>query len=270
MTPTAPSVPNAQPPTVNVSTPGEGWNGQSSSDQGSGPFSLIVSQSGSQFTGTIGMIGHSGVVAGTVSGNTITFNFSQIGSQTQPCGALNGNATVTSANTMTSSPNTTNAMTGTFSGTDCAGKAITNGTFTGSLTTINSATRFPIAGTWKSFVPSALGGGTWTWTVAQNGDVNGGNLSGAVTLSPDPLNLGVGAITGTYNSVFPGPPNWSSAVTTVSFAGACPATVNITWGDLSSNLSPLSPDGLQLTATTFSGSTCNGQVPAFKPNLKRQ
>ena len=271
MTPTAPSVPNAQPPTVNVSTPGEGWNGQSSSDQGSGPFSLIVTQAGSQFTGTIGMIGHSGVVAGTVSGNTVTFNFSQIGNQTQPCGALSATAVVTSVNTMTSVPNTTNSMTGTFSGTDCAGKSITNGTFTGALTTNNSATRFPFAGTWKGGVPPALGGGAWTWTIAQSGDINSGTLGGTVTISPDPLNFGVGAITGTFNNVFPGPPNWGSAVTTVSFAGACPATLNITWGNLTSMmLSPFSPDGLQLIATTFSGSSCSGSIPGFKPDLKRQ
>jgi hypothetical protein len=272
MTPTAPSVPNLQPATVNISTIGNaGWSGQSSSDQGSGGFALSVTQSGSQLTGTINAIGHSGLVAGTISGNMFAFNFSQTGNQTQPCGALSGTATVTSVNTMTSSgSNTTNSMTGTFSGKDCAGNSVTNGTFTAAYDmTFNSATRFPIAGTWKAPAPPPLGGGSWTWTLAQNGDINSGNLSGSVTFSPDTLNLGVGTITGTVTNVYPGPPQWTFAATSVSFTGTCPATLTITWGDVAANAPALSPDGLHLTGS-LSGSTCNGSLATFTINLARQ
>src|SRR5262249_7312670 len=162
--------------------------------------------------------------------------------------------------------------TGTFSGKDCTGTAITNGTFTGTYAmTVDSATRFPMAGTWTAFLPSTFGGGSWTWTIAQGGDVNGGALSGSLAVSSDnTLHLGTGTITGTLTNVFPGAPSWSSAVTTVSFTGACPATLTFTWGDLSSNSAALSGDGLTLVAVNFSGSTCNGPVPTFKPSLKRQ
>lgn len=266
--PTAPSVPNAQPPTVNISTMGNaGWDGQSSSDQGNGGFILEVSQSGSQLTGTINAIGHSGLFAGTVSGNTITFNFGQTGNQTQSCGALSGTATVSSTNTMTSSgPNTTNSMTGTFSGKDCAGNSITNGTFTGSpVMTIDSATRFPLAGTWTKFLPPTLGGGTWTWILAQDGDVNGGNLTGSVTFANgNTLGLGAGTVTGTFTNTFPGPPQAVSAVTTVSFTGACPATLTLNWAYSGQ-------DGLQLSATSLSGSSCNGPFDqTLKPGLTRK
>lgn len=279
MTPTAPSVPNAQAPAVNVSTTGNaGWSGQSSSDQGSGGFALQVSQSGSQFTGSIGMIGHSGVVAGTVSGNTITFNFSQTGNQTQPCGTLTGTATVSSANTMTSSgSNTTNSITGTFSGTDCTGKSITNGTFTGSYDeTVFSATRFPVAGTWKGSLPPAFGGGTWTWTLAQNGDVNGGNLTGSVTFgNGNTLNLGPGTVTGTVTNIFPGPPQAMTAATSVSFTGPCPATLTVSWAfsgwSPGPNINVGGQSGLQLLAASLSGSSCNGDFPqGFRPGLDRQ
>jgi len=268
MTPTAPSVPNLQPATVNISTIGNaGWSGQSSSDQGSGGFALSVTQSGSQLTGTINAIGHSGLVAGTISGNMFAFNFSQTGDHTQPCGALSGTATVTSVNTMTSSgSNTTNSMTGTFSGKDCAGNSVTNGTFTAAYDMIfNSATRFPIAGTWANFLPPTLGGGTWTWILAQDGDVNGGNLTGSVTFANgNTLGLGAGTVTGTVTNTFPGPPQQVSAVTTVSFTGACPATLTLNWAFSGQ-------DGLHLNATSLSGSSCNGPFDqTLKPGLKRQ
>jgi hypothetical protein len=281
--PTAPSVSGAQPASVNVGggpqTPVQ-WNGTASDDQaGSGTVELGLQQIGSQVTGSlyVQVLGHSGPISGTVSGNTLTFNFS-VGNSGQGCGdAISGTATVISSNTMTPRPNTMNTMTGTFSGKDCTGNPVTNGAFTVSLQdpTLQdqtaSATRFPVAGTWKSPLPPALGGGSWTWTLAQAGDVNGGALTGSVTISADnTLNLGAGTVTGTFANVFPGPPEWVSAVTNVSFAGACPATLTITWGDLTSRLSALSPDGLHLIAATFSGSNCNGPFGPLKPSLTRQ
>jgi hypothetical protein len=282
--PTAPSVPVAQPATVNVGgvgTQSVPWVGHASDDQGgSGTIQLGLQQTGTQVTGSlfVEVLGHSGPFTGTVSGNTISFNFSVGGDFGKGCGdAISGTATVSSANTLTPRPNTMNTMTGTFSGKDCAGGPVTNGTFTASLQDPSlqdqslSATRFPVAGTWKGLLPPPLGGGSWTWTLAQDGDVNGGNLRGSVTVSPDnTLNLGIGAVTGTFSNAFPGPPEWISAVTNVSFAGACPATLTINWGDLTSRLSGLSQDGLRLTSTSFSGSNCNGALATFKPVLTRQ
>lgn len=276
--PTAPSVPAAQPPTVNVSTIAPaGWNGQSSADQvGSSGFGLTVTQTGAQFTGSIGMLGHSGSVAGTVSGNTISFNFTQTGNQSQQCGSLSGTATVSSTNTMTSSgSNTTNSMSGTFSGKDCAGNPITNGTFSGSPVMVYlSATRFPVTGTWTGFLPPQLGGGTWTWVLAQGGDVSGGNVTGSVTFGTgNTLNLGTGTVTGMVTNIFPGPPQAMTAVTTVSFTGACPATLTANWAY--AGWSPGPPgtinvggqSGLQLQPSSYSGSSCNGPFPQGPPPI---
>jgi hypothetical protein len=277
--PTAPSVPAPQPPTVNVSALDQaGWDGQSSADQvGASGFALVVTQTGAQLTGGINVLGHSGSFAGTVSGNTISFNFSQRGDQSQQCGSLSGTATVISANTMTSSaPNTTNSMSGIFSGKDCAGNPITHGTFSASPVNVYlSATRFPVTGTWTGFVPPPLGGGSWTWTLAQDGDVNGGNLTGSVTFANgNTLNLGTGTVTGTVTNIFPGPPQAMTAVTTVSFTGTCPATLTVNWTYAGWSPGPginIGSSGLQLAASSVSGSTCNGPLPqGLKPGLQRQ
>jgi hypothetical protein len=276
-TPTPPIVPEAQPPTVDIGggpqTPVP-WIGQASSDQvGVGGFGLTLVQTGTDVTGTIGALGHSGPLAGKVSANTFSFNFSQTGNnQGQSCGTLSGTATVSSVNTMTDTgPNTMNTMTGTFSGSDCSGKPITGGVFNASLQDptlqdqSNSATRFPVAGTWKGLAPPSLGGGAWTWTLAQSGGITGGSLTGSVTFTNgDTLNLGTGTVTGTVTNSFPGPPQMVSAVTTVSFTGACPATLTVNWGYGDKG-------GLQLNASGISGSACNGPLPPMpRPGLRRQ
>ena len=116
--PTAPSGPSLpDPPAVDVGGDPNGqftmnaWNGQGSADGiPSGLWRLVLTQSGAQVTGTISAFGHAGPFAGTVSGNTLYFNFS-VGHQGQGCGnAISGTATVG-----------TRSMTGTFSGHDCAG-----------------------------------------------------------------------------------------------------------------------------------------------------
>jgi hypothetical protein len=281
--PTAPSAPNAAAPAVNVGGNGPTalpWAGQASDDQGgSGTVGLTLQQTGALVTGSIYVqaLAHSGPFTGTVSGNVLSFNFS-VGNSGNGCGnAISGMATVSSVNMMTAPPNTMNTMTATFSGKDCSGGPVTNGTFTASLQDPSiqdqtaSATRFPIAGTWTAFLPPPLGGGSWTWALVQNGDVNGGTLTGSVTVSPDnTLNLGTGIVTGTFTNIFPGPPNNVSAVTNVSFTGACPTMLTANWGNLP-QVGPPPGSSTQWGATGFvSGSICNGPLPAFKPALKRQ
>jgi hypothetical protein len=220
-------------------------------------------------TGTL-QLNASGPITGTVSANTLVFNWLPHASQVQACvTAVSGTATVSSVNTMTGTgSNTANSMTATFSGHDCLGNPITNGTFTASYGTGNSplsATRFPFAGTWTKFLPPTLGGGTWTWILAQSGDVNGGNLTGSVTFANgNTLGLGAGTVTGTFTNTFPGPPQSSSAVTTVSFTGARPATLTLNWADIGQ-------DGRQLGATSLGGNSCNGPLDqTLKPGLNRQ
>jgi hypothetical protein len=98
-------------------------------------------------TGNIQVLNQRGPFSGTVSANMLVFNFSLGGNDGQGCGnAISGTATVSSVNTMTSpGSNTANSMTATFSGRDCSGNTITNGTFTASYgnSTFYSATRFP-------------------------------------------------------------------------------------------------------------------------------
>jgi len=273
--PTAPIVPAAQPPAVNVSAgigtldPLSPWLGQGSSDQiGTGNLTMSLVQTGAQVTGTLQVLNESGPIAGTVSANTLVFNWLPHASQVQGCGnAVSGTATVSSVNTMTGTgSNTANSMTATFSGRDCLGNPITNGTFTASYGNSQlSATRFPLAGTWTKFLPPTLGGGTWTWILAQDGDVNGGNLTGSVTFgNGNTLGLGAGTVTGTFTNTFSGPPQQVSAVTTISFTGACPATMTLNWAYRGQ-------DGLQLDATSFSGSSCNGPFDqTLKPGLMRR
>lgn len=273
--PTTPSVPTPQPAAVNIGGGDDTpivWTGQASDTEGgTGTVRLALSQTGARVTGNIvvQVLSHSGPLVGTVSGNTLTFNFS-VGNSGAGCGnAITGTAIVSSVNQMIAPPNnTTNTMTATFSGKDCDGRSVTNGAFTASLPTSDiqslSATRFPVAGTWMGLVGPLLGGGSWTWTIAQDGDVNGGNLTGSVSVSADnTLHLGTGTITGTVTNIFPGGPQMVSAVTTVSFTGACPTTLMLNWGSFAG-------DGRQWGTNSVSGSVCNGAVPQFKPTLKRQ
>ena len=126
----APVPPSAlQPPTVYVGGPEApggflAWNGSVSFTEATGAdtLQLALTQTGAAVTGTVGIFGPDGKggrFAGTVSGNTLYFNFS-VGHQGQGCGnAISGTATVSAHN-----------MVGTFSGHDCKGGSVTNGTFT--------------------------------------------------------------------------------------------------------------------------------------------
>jgi hypothetical protein len=274
---TAPSAPAAQPPAVNVGfQPVDGtpaWVGRASTDQGgsSDTFEMTVQQVGSQLTGTIGAFvwgdrgfPHAGPFAGTVSGNTISFNF-MIGDRGNGCAngnTINGTATVNSVNTITDTdPITTNTMTATFSGRVCSGGSITNGTFTASFSRpFLSATRFPIAGTWNGALPPELGGGTWTWRLAQDGDVSGGNLTGSVTFeNGNTSNFGTGTVTGRVTNNFAGGPGAVSALTTITF-GTCTGSLTANW--------TMNASGRNLSMTNVSGSICN--VPVGPLSVNRQ
>lgn len=265
--PTSPSGPSpTQPPTVYLGGPEApggflAWNGPLSYSEatGSDTLHLQLNQTGATVTGTVGVsapdgTGSQGLFAGTVSGNTLFFNFS-VGNHGQGCGnAISGTATVSAQ-----------SMAGTFSGHDCKGGTITNGTFTvvPPVDTIDT-TRLPVSGTWTGTIPSlaVLGGGAWTWVIAQDGDVNGGHLTGSVNVTSDnSLKLGAGSVTGTLTNRFPGPP-WLDRVTiNASFTGTCASM-------LEANLA-LTSDGQGLTGGV-SGTSCSGSVPTTPIALQKK
>ena len=260
----APAPPSAQPPTVYVGGPEApggflAWNGSVSFTEATGAdtLQLQLTQTGAAVTGTLfvfGPDGHSGPFAGTVSGNTLYFNFS-VGNKGQGCGnAISGTARVSAHN-----------MVGTFSGHDCKGGSVTNGTFAviPPVDTIDS-TRLPVSGTWKGNIPSlpVLGGGAWTWVIAQEGDVNGGNLHGSVSVTNgNALKLDAGTFSGTLTNRFPGPAWYDRVALQASFSGTCASTFQL-------NLA-LNPDGGVLSGNV-SGSSCSGSVPVTGINLQKQ
>jgi len=260
---TAPAPPSAQPPTVYVGGPEApggflAWNGSVSFTEATGAdtLQLALTQTGAAVTGTVGIFGpdgKGGPFAGTVSGNTLYFNFS-VGHQGQGCGnAIGGTATVSA-----------HSMAGTFSGHDCKGGSVTNGAFTvvPPVDTIDS-TRLPVSGTWTGNVPSlaVLGGGDWTWVIAQDGDVNGGSLHGSVSVSGNALKLDAGTFTGTLTNRFPGPAWYDQVTLQASFGGMCASTLEL-------NLA-LAPDGGVLSGNV-SGNTCGGSVPVVGVDLQKQ
>jgi hypothetical protein len=198
---------------------------------GADTLQLQLQQTGATVTGTLLVFGADnsrGPFAGTVSGNTLYFNFSA-GNHGQGCGnAISGTATVNAK-----------SMAGTFSGHDCKGGSVTNGTFTlvPPVDTIDT-TRLPVSGTWTGNIPSltVLGGGAWTWVIAQAGDVNGGNLTGSVNVTSDnALNLGAGSFTGTLTNRFPGPPWLDRLTINAGFTGTCASMLQANFA--------LTPDG---------------------------
>ena len=250
-TPTSP----ASPPTVYVNS---FWNGTQSHDATSGTMRMTLTQNDSQVTGDVVFDDpvegdHTGPLSGTVSGNVFAFSFS-VGMGGAGCGnALSGTATVGST-----------TMEGTWSGHNCAGGAISNGRLSLSLPPFESATRFPVMGTWMGNLSPGLGGGASTWTIAQTGDFKGGTLSGSVTVATtNTLQLGSGSLTGTFTNKYPGS-SWAvTAETTVTFSGACPTTLMLTWGFNGE-------DGRTLSAIQRSGTTCRGPVAAAGFNIVRQ
>lgn len=261
---TAPTPPDAQPPMVFVGGPEApggflAWNGKVSFTEATGADTLQLQlvQTGADVNGTLfvfGPDGKSGPFAGTVSGNTLYFNFS-VGQKGQGCGnAISGTATVGA-----------HSMAGTFSGHDCRGGSVTNGTFTVIPPDEGiDSTRLPVSGTWKGNIPSlpVLGGGAWTWVIAQDGDVNGGNLHGSVNVTAgNALKLDAGTLTGTVANRFPGPAWFDRVALQASFSGTCPATFQL-------NLA-LGPDGGVLTGN-MSGNSCGGSVPVTGVILQRQ
>jgi hypothetical protein len=257
--PTAPTAPGsaAEPAAVNVGgTQTVAWNGQASYSGGSGTLQLLLTQNGAQVSGTISAFSHMGPFAGTVSGTTLTFNFSE-GNKGAGCGnAISGTADVG-----------TSTMTGTFSGHDCKGQPVTGGTFTCALDPPQTTTRLPVTGTWTGPVPAGanLGGGTWTWVIARDpgGDVNAYTVSGTVTVSHNnTLALGSGSFTGTVVDHFPGAP-WDLRLTmNATFTGPCPTTIEVP-------LDLAGPDGVGM-AGVVSGTSCSGAVPRTGVGLSKQ
>ena len=264
---TAPSPASPQPPAVAVGPPDQpvGWSGQAStSELGTAPLRITPTQNGSQVSGDMQQFfGHAGPFAGTVSGNTLTFAFS-VGMGGAGCGnAITGTASVGLV-----------TMTGTFSGHECSGGPITNGTFTATLEGASSSpgiipgqvtsAPYTVAGTWIHGAPDSLGGGTWTWVFSdEQGDVFQRTFSGTVTVSADSkLHIGSTTFTGTRTEMFPFLPTTGRVRWSATFGGACPTTVQwVTTFDPNSN-------GNRLTGNV-TGMTCNGNV-AYGTGISRQ
>src|SRR5262249_31532374 len=149
--------PPSSPPAVSVNG---FWDGTQSHDATSGTMHWSLTQNGAQVTGDAEFSDpvegdHHGPFAGTVSGSTLTFNFSA-GMGGQGCGnALTGSAAV--------GPTT---LTGTWSGHNCAGGAVSNGKLTLSFPSGGRTQAFPIGGTWMSSTGTS-GGGTWTFQLSE-------------------------------------------------------------------------------------------------------
>ena len=246
-----------QPPAVNVQAMGSAssnirWDGDISFDQqtGTNRMALELRQTGPQISGSFlmyGPDGGAGPLSGTVSGNTFSFNFS-IGNQGQGCGSegtTTGTATVG-----------TSTMTGTFTGKRCNGQPYNNGRFTANLPPGFRTSPFPVAGSWTTTVPPALGGGRWTWNISETiVDLNSSNVSGSGAVTGGSLNLGSGSLTGPVTNTFPGPT--TIVRYTVTFAGSCASSFSGNVGFPGGNPAI---DGRQMTGG-IGGTTCNGSVP---------
>ena len=261
---TAPSPPpQTQPPTVwvgggsNYGDDGRiGWNGQASYNEGgSSAVTLVLTQAGAQVTGTIGAFGNAGPIAGTVSGNTLIFSFSE-GNHGLGCGnAISGVANVGG-----------NGMTATFSGHGCSGEPVTNGTFT-----VNgpsppwSTMRYSATGTWTFILfVQGVGGSALTLNIAQDGDITGGNLTGSASASAtnNALKLGSGSLTGTNSNTFPGLPSDDNMTINVTLGGACPVSLLF-------KPARMMPDG-QSFGANVTGMTCNTTIPLTYVQLQKQ
>jgi hypothetical protein len=269
---TAPTpVGQTQVPTVDVQGAGSSptdtappalvrWDGNVSFDAqtGSNTMALELRQSAAQVTGQFliyGPDGGAGPLVGTVSGNTLSFNFS-IGNQGQGCGnTASGTATVD-----------TSTITGTFSGKRCNGQSYTNGRFTVNLPYPYRSSPYPIGGNWTMSIPASAGGGRWNFTISETTvDVTSGSVSGSVAVVSSSLSLGAGTLSGPVSSTFPGPT--TNVPMRVSFSGACASSFTLGLGINGSN--PVFYGG-SFMGGSIAGQTCNGAVPQTNINLVRQ
>ena len=263
-TPTPPG--QTQPPAVNVndvgttgSDPNFWQNGDMSfaEQTGRNTLGLQLTQRGAQVTGHFniyGPDGGAGPLAGTVSGTSLTFNFS-VGNQGQGCGnTASGIAEVGRS-----------GMTGTFSGKRCNGQSYTNGRFTISLPPGYRTSAYQVGGKWTTNTPNALGVGVWTFDISETPvDVNASNVTGSVAVAGSPLNLGSGSLTGSVANTFPGPA--TVARMTVTFAGACPSNIVFNVGFSGD---PAAADPQRMTGGV-TGTTCSGSLPGGGLGLTRQ
>lgn len=265
---TAPSpTPQSQPAAVNVSSHGSlagasvdlPWTGDVSFDEqtGADTIELDLTQVGSQVSGSVmlyGPDGGAGPFAANVAGNVLSFNFS-IGNKGQGCGnTVSGSATVG-----------TNTITGTFRGHRCNGQTYTNGRFAVALPSAFRTSPYPVGGVWVTSTPPALGGGRWTFNISESvTDVNGGTVSGSVSVTGGSLDLGSGTVSGPVTSMFLGP--MTIAKMTVTFGGACPSNLVFTEGFPAGNPAF---DGLMMTGSA-TGTTCKGSVQNVGLNLSKQ
>jgi hypothetical protein len=74
-----------------------------------------------------------------------------------------------------------------------------------------------------------MGHGASTWVFMQDGDANGGNVTGSVNVTANnTLGLTTGSVSGTLTNLFPGAQIFITMTTNVTFGKACPATLALT------------------------------------------
>lgn len=226
-TPSAPTVPSPLvPPAYNISGH---WEGRESSTTGSGTVAWDLTQDQNNVTGSGSVTEdktRGGILAAVLSGRTLTFNFN-FGSNCQR--SVSGTTTVGPT-----------SMTGTFSGQDCRGAQISNGSLSMSIM------RPDLLGTWSGqFRPELMGGnGQWIWQVVGE---DGSNLTGSVTVPSGsrPGEIGVLDATIFYAVGNPG------LAYTVTFDGGCPGTIS---GKASVTDTEIASNGMN----TFAADTCLG------------
>lgn len=285
--PTTPSAPPQpvppsgppQPPTVNIN--GQ-WEGTYRHDTASGTMKFyFFDQNGkSSVDGQFDLIGEPegervGAIAGTLSGNVLTFSYGY---------GMNCVRTITGTATFASSGFLSNRLTGTFSGSSTCGDRYTNGRFD---LPIQRPTPGPLVDskwfgqTGTTQTPGIFGSNSsWLWQINQLTPVTDGfTVAGSVTQgagAPPPALVephSTGPLSGllTYVGLIDTNGNgilvhrWRLESFSIALSGRCPSS-------LSGRTTPPAYFGAQVPqlAVVLNGTTCSQTVSNFTTSLSRQ
>ena len=262
--PPAPSGP-LQPPTVNIN--GQ-WEGTYRHDSAAGTmkFFFFDQSDKSSVDGQFDLVGEPegervGAIAGTLSGNELTFSY---GYGMNCVRTISGTATVASANFLS------NTLTGTFSGSSSCGDKYTGGRFS---LPIQRPRPGPLVGSqWRAQTNIFGAGSNSTWQITTlTPTTEGFAVTGSVTLD---AGESTGPLSGILLYVGYGDPGGSSSLIhrwrfqslTVTLSGRCPSTLTGRSTDSQRYF------GAQVTQLfiVLNGSTCSQSVDNVQTTLVRQ